>query len=261
MRDLHAIRTPENVVFELELAGLAARALGWAVDVLVMLMLLSVAALTCAVFGVVLAGFARALYFVALFAIQWGYAVVLEWRWQGQTLGKRIAGTRVISSDGLAINFGQAALRNLLRVVDILPGLYLLGAASVLLDARARRFGDIAADTLVVRVQRAPLRTHTPHERSRYNSFADSDELAQAARTITAAERDIMLRLSARRERLPPPLRYELFETLARHLQERLDLQCPTFMSQERFVLNLLAIALSPLPATPREPAMNEQHD
>lgn len=260
MRDLHAIRTPENVVFELELAGLAARTLGWAVDVLVMLVLFSVAALTCAVFGVVLAGFARALYFVALFAIQWGYGVFLEWRWHGQTVGKRVVGTRVIASDGLAISFGQAALRNLLRVVDILPAVYLLGGASVLLDARARRFGDIAADTLVVRVQRARLSPraeipgHAAVEAARDNLFANNDELsheAQAARAITGAERDVVLRLAARREHLPLPVRYELFAKLARHFEQRLDLRRPAFMSEERFVLNLVAVAL-PLRAAKR---------
>jgi uncharacterized RDD family membrane protein YckC len=258
MRDLHAIRTPENVVFELELAGLAARTLGWAVDVLVMLVLFSAAALTCAVFGVLLAGFARALYFVALFAIQWGYGVVLEWRWHGQTVGKRVAGTRVIASDGLGISFGQAALRNLLRVVDILPCLYLLGGVSVFLDARARRFGDIAADTLVVRIQRALPRAetlgHDVVEGGRYNSFANNDELsreAQAVRAITGAEREVVLRLAAQREHLSWPVRHELFAKLARRFEQRLDLQRPAFMSEERFVLNLMAVA-PPLPAAKR---------
>lgn len=243
MRDVHAVRTPENVVFEFELAGLSTRALGWAVDVCVMAVLVGLSATVSSVFGLVLAGFAKALYFVALFAIQWGYGAVLEWRWQGQTVGKRLVGVRVLGSNGLAISIGQAALRNLLRVVDILPGGYLLGGLSVLLDSRCRRFGDIAADTLVVRVQRAqrPVELIAPSER--HNSFAADEAVRFALQSITAPEREVMVSLALRREQLPLRTRHELFAKLAQHLERRLGLQRPGYLSEERFVLNLAAVA------------------
>ena len=241
MRDVLSVRTPENVVVEHELAGLSARALSVLIDLLVMSTLVGVAALTCAVFGVVLAGFARALYFVALFAIQWGYAVVLEWRWHGQTVGKRLAGTRVLTRHGLAISFGQAALRNLLRIVDILPGGYLLGGVSALLDARGRRLGDIAADTVVVRVQHGVRLKEILGEGAPLILAEPDSALASAARAITASERDALLRLIARRERLPLAVRHDLFAKLARHLEARLGLSRTEFLSDERFLLNLAA--------------------
>jgi uncharacterized RDD family membrane protein YckC len=248
MRDVHIVRTPENVLFEHELAGLTARALGVLIDILVMSTLVGLAALTCAVFGVVLAGFARALYFVTLFAIQWGYAVVLEWRWHGQTVGKRIAGTRVLTSHGLAISFGQAALRNLLRMVDILPGGYLLGGLSALLDARGRRLGDIAADTLVVRVQRSARLKDIIGEGELASIPALRDDvMGPAARAITAPERDVLISLVARREQLPLAVRHDLFAKLARHLEARLGLSRSEFLSDERFLLNLAAVVAPPL--------------
>lgn len=241
MRDVHTVRTPENVLVEHELAGLTARALGVLIDILVMSTLVGLAALTCALFGVVLAGFARALYFVALFAIQWGYAVVLEWRWHGQTVGKRVAGTRVLTSRGLTINFGQAALRNLLRIADILPGGYLLGGVTALLDARGRRLGDIAADTVVVRVQRATRLKDILDEHERAKVWEPGDAWACAARALTAPERDALLRLIARREGLPLDVRHDLFAKLARHLETRLAVSRSEFLSDERFLLNLAA--------------------
>ncbi|HET8933314.1 MAG TPA: RDD family protein [Polyangiales bacterium] len=250
MRDVHAVRTPENVSFEFELAGLTARALAVIVDICVMSMLIGLTALTCAVFGVVFAGFARALYFVALFAIQWGYGAVLEWRWHGQTVGKRLAGTRVLSSNGLAITFGQAALRNLLRIVDILPGGYLLGGVSVLFDSRARRLGDIAADTLVVRVQRDARLTDIIGEEAASERVANP---AFGALEISALERDVMRELAQRREQLPLSVRYALFTKLARRLEQRLDVRRPEFQSDERFVLDLSSEALSPTAAKARD--------
>jgi uncharacterized RDD family membrane protein YckC len=249
MRDVYAVRAPENVVFELELAGLSARALAFSVDVLVMMLLFGLAALTCAVFGVVLAGFARALYFVALFMIQWGYGVVLEWRWRGQTVGKRVVGTRVVSSSGLPISFGQAALRNLLRIVDVVPGGYLLGALSILFDARARRLGDIAADTLVIRVQRTLHPFANAEAREHPRSLSQPEAFARAARSLSLPERDVMRRLAARREQLSPSVRYALFTKLAQHLEARSQLARAEFLSEERYVLNLAGVPSPPTAA------------
>jgi uncharacterized RDD family membrane protein YckC len=244
MRDLHAIRTPENVVFEFELAGLAARAAAWAIDVAAMVTLILVGTLAIAPFGLFLAGFAKALYVVLAFAVQWGYAATLEWRWYGQTLGKRVLGLRVLSFHGTPITFGQAAVRNLLRIVDILPACYLVGGVSALCDAHARRFGDIAADTIVVRTRRSARPSAVSAPADRYNSFARDAAIVHAARAVSAPERDVMIALSLRREQLPLPVRHALFAKLADHLQRRLGVERPAYFSEERFVLNLTAVAL-----------------
>jgi uncharacterized RDD family membrane protein YckC len=244
MRDLHSIRTPENVVFQFELAGVASRALAWGIDLLAMASLISVAAVSGSVSGLVLAGFAKALYFVLAFAIQWGYGATLEWRWHGQTLGKRVVGLRVLSFHGTPITFGQAVVRNLLRIVDILPLGYLVGGMSALCDRCARRLGDIAADTVVVRTRHSARPSAMTAPADRYNSFARDASITHAARAVTAPERDAMLGLSLRREQLPLAVRHALFAKLASHLEARLGIQRPTYFSEERFVLNLTAIAL-----------------
>jgi uncharacterized RDD family membrane protein YckC len=244
MRDLYSIRTPENVRFELELAGLASRALAWALDV-AMMGLLTAAALSVAnVFGVVFAGLGKALYFVLAFAIQWGYGAALEWCMQGQTLGKRWVGLRALSVSGTPLGFGQAALRNLVRVVDILPGCYLVGGVSALLDRHGRRLGDLAAGTVVVRQRSSPRPSAVLAPLDRYNSFLNDPDVALAAQRISAPERDTMVGLAMQREGLPVAVRYALFAKLAGHLERRLDVRRPEYLSEERFVLNLTAIAL-----------------
>ena len=244
LRDLHAIRTPENVVFEFELAGVGARALAWSIDLVAMGALISVAAVLASIFGLVVAGFAKALYFVLAFAIQWGYGATLEWRWGGQTFGKRVVGLRVLSFHGTPVSFGQAVIRNLLRIIDILPGGYLVGGMTALCDKSTRRLGDIAAGTVVVRARQATRPAAITAPVDRYNSFARDANIAHAARAVTAPERDAMLGLSLRREELPLAVRHELFAKLAAHLEARLGIQRPAYFSAERFVLNLAAIAL-----------------
>lgn len=252
MRDLHAVHTPENVRFEFELAGIASRALAWAIDVCVTVALIALASTVISILGVVLAGFARAVYLVVLFALQWGYGAVLEWRWRGQTVGKRLVGLRVVSSQGMPITFGAAALRNVLRLVDLMPGAYLLGALSVLWDGKARRLGDMAADTIVVRVhytERPGLAAAADRGRRLY-APGESALIGKATRLITAQEHDAALALTKRRDTLPLAVRYRLFADLAQHLERRLGLTRPAWLSHERFVMLAISTEDSSAAAT-----------
>lgn len=241
----YVIRTPENVTFEFELAGIASRALAWLIDVLVMLTLLVIASQVVQVITPVLGGFGAALFFIAAFLVQWWYSAILEWWWGGQTVGKKIVGLRSLSADGIRMTFVQAVIRNLARIIDLLPGLYLVGGTSALLDPHRRRLGDLAAGTIVVRERRAPAPSAVVPASERYNTFVDDPAIALAVRKITAPEREAMIGLSLRRERLPLPVRRELFAKLATHLEERLGVARPPFFSEEKYVLNLTAVAMA----------------
>ena len=244
MRDAFVIRTPENVTFEFELAGVGSRALAWAVDVLVMGVLIYVSALLAQPLIALGGGFGLALLFVLIFLIQWWYSALLEWWWGGQTLGKRLVGLRAVSEKGVRMTFVQAVIRNLVRIVDLLPGLYLVGGLSAVLDPYQRRLGDLAAATIVVRERRAPAPTAVVPPSERYNTFVHDPSVAIAVRRITAPERDAMIGLSLRRERLPLAVRRQLFQRLAEHLEARLGVTRPPYFSEEKFVLNLTAVAL-----------------
>ncbi|MEI9970964.1 MAG: RDD family protein [Ignavibacteriota bacterium] len=94
--------------------------------------------------GKVNADVASAVSVVGFFVISVVYAIVLEWRWRGQTIGKRLFGLRVMDVHGLHLQFPQIAIRNLLRVIDMLPFLYLVGGPYRGLQpkcAASRRYG------------------------------------------------------------------------------------------------------------------------
>ncbi|HEV2447588.1 MAG TPA: RDD family protein, partial [Candidatus Sulfopaludibacter sp.] len=102
-----AIETPEGVVFRYELATPVTRALAWAVDAAVIGLLSSSAARLSQLAGAAGADFARALAVILYFVISAGYGILLEWRWRGQTLGKRVLGLRVVDAQGLRLQFSQ----------------------------------------------------------------------------------------------------------------------------------------------------------
>lgn len=87
-----------------------------------------------------LAGFAAG--FFGLF-----YFVLLESR-DGQTLGKKLMNIRVVSDTGTP-SMLESLIRNLLRIVDILPTFYIVGALAVALTSEGQRVGDLAAGTRV----------------------------------------------------------------------------------------------------------------
>ena len=244
MSERVVIRTPENVEFEFERAGLASRGFAWIIDLAVIGGLMSVVAIALGIAGIFLGGLAGAIIALAIFAVEWGYFVFCEWFFDGRTVGKRAMGLRTIQERGVRITFFQAALRNLLRIADFLPGGYLVGATTTIFDRHGRRLGDLAAGTLVVRVRTSPMPSVIVPPEERYNSFVKDPAVRAAAVRIRAAERETMVALAMRRERLPLRVRIALFGRLAEHLERVLAIPRPSVFSDEKYVLNLTAVVL-----------------
>ena len=87
---------------------------------------------------------------IAAFLLFYGYFAGFEAFWHGQTPGKRLIGLRVLSVTGRPARIDEAILRNLLRVIDQLPGVYAIGIVTMLVSSRNQRLGDLAAGTVVV---------------------------------------------------------------------------------------------------------------
>lgn len=211
-RDALELATPERVAVDLPLAGLGSRAMAWLVDVA----LLGAAGLVLyfaftflvpdpveAVLAV--SSTARAVAVVVLFAVLWVYWTAMEVAWQGQTFGKRLVRIRVVKADGSPVTLFESAVRNLLRVVDFLPLCYPVGVASMLIDRRHRRLGDLLAGTVLVRDEQVDL--------SRYADAAASTHAVDVVEVATG--------YLARFDELEPAARLRL----GRRLAERLGLE------------------------------------
>jgi uncharacterized RDD family membrane protein YckC len=239
---VYEIDTPENVRFRVERAGLASRACAWVLDVFAMLCLLQVGGTLLSPIEWLVGDAASAFTFVCAFLVQWWYAALCEWRLRGRTLGKWVVGIATRDHSGLRLTLYQTAIRNLLRIVDLLPGLYLCGGASVLVDRHGRRLGDLAAGTVVVRDRRSVL-----PGRGLGPSQPDSGlhpQLREVAQRMSAPERDAVQALCSHRDEIPLAVRLELFEALAAHLEARFNLERPAHLTAEKVVL-YVAAALS----------------
>jgi membrane protease YdiL (CAAX protease family)/uncharacterized RDD family membrane protein YckC len=104
---------------------------------------------------------AAAVILFALFTAWFNYFAICEWR-TGQTIGKNALGLRVVPVDaGAKLTYNAAALRNVLRLVD-LP-LTLIGVDYMIVrnSPRRQRLGDRAAHTVVLR-EGGPATTAPP---------------------------------------------------------------------------------------------------
>lgn len=148
-----ALTTPEGIRLYLTPVGPAARAYAWLIDFLLWLTTVFLMLLTLS--GNKLGNGVMAVF---MFVSYWGYPILCEVYWRGQTVGKRWVGIRVVREDGLPVGWRESTLRNLLLVADFLPVFYASGLICMMLDPGFRRIGDLAAGTLVVYAEK-------PHER------------------------------------------------------------------------------------------------
>src|SRR5262249_15742038 len=155
------IDTPEQIQLEFPLAGIGSRFLALALDTLIqtLLYVAGTFALIAAssyvdkalkYFSWISENWAAALLILFLFSVYWGYFALFEIIWKGQTPGKRIIGIRVIKDSGRPINAYEAIGRNLLRAVDVLPGMYIVGIVTMMISRENRRVGDYVVGSVVV---------------------------------------------------------------------------------------------------------------
>lgn len=237
------LRTPEGIVFSLPLAGPVSRFLAWGVDVGCIITASSVIEQILGLFGN--AGFAKATYVIAYFVISIGYGITLEWYWRGQTIGKRVLKLRVMDEHALRLEFGQVVVRNLLRFVDLLPGLYLVGGTACVLSRRFQRLGDLAANTIVVRNQEVPQPNLEQLLGGKFNSLLDYRHLAARLRQRTSPQAAaVALEALLRRDELEPQARLQLFAGLADHFRSLVEIPLEAIeqLSDEQYVRNVVEI-------------------
>jgi len=159
----YSVLTPERVSLQYDIAGIGSRGAAALVDSLIQSIALIVVVVALSAGSVAGSAFLSfgdgpgagtlflALFILAVFAITNGYFMLFEILWNGQTPGKRMLGIRVIRENGYPMRPIDAVIRNLVRIVDWLPGAYGIGVVTMLLNKRAKRLGDFASGTIVVR--------------------------------------------------------------------------------------------------------------
>jgi uncharacterized RDD family membrane protein YckC len=240
------IRTPEGVSFHLLLAGPVSRSLAWMVDAGCILAAFQGIRVLIGLLGMISSDMSMAFATLIFFVIRTGYAIVMEWYWQGQTIGKRVLGLRVMDINGLRLQPSQIIIRNLLRAVDSLPLFYMVGGLACLATAYGQRLGDLAANTIVVRSGREiEPDLDLIQEQNRYNSLKAYPHLvARLRQQVTPEEAGLALQALMRRDELLPEARLELFDMMSELLKRKVSFpqEAVEGVSNEQYVRNVVDV-------------------
>ncbi|MEM9011643.1 MAG: RDD family protein [Pseudomonadota bacterium] len=168
---------PEGVPLNFVVAGLGSRLVAQIIDIMLTLIgtlaFIVLLNLTDAVPQTALSAIAALVFFFARIP----YYVMAEILWNGQTLGKRILGIRVISADGRSLSAHAVTVRNLMKELEVFLPIGLATAATRMealwavisllwvagliaipvFHGRRQRLGDMIAGTYVVRTPKAVL--------------------------------------------------------------------------------------------------------
>jgi uncharacterized RDD family membrane protein YckC len=252
------VDTPEEVGIEFEVAGVGSRLVAGIIDgALIVLLLLLVVVLPFAALGAggalvnnvgdkivgrssdLLEGIdavAFAIVMLGSFAILWGYYVAAELVTDGRSPGKRAVGLRVLRTDGFPISVAESVVRNLVRAIDVIPGMYFVGLVTMMISARSQRLGDLAAGTIVVRER-------VGEDRGRIQSLADViAERSGDAHTVAGlgpGETQLLIGYLERAGGLEPAARTALAGQIAPIVRARLGVAADPRMSDEEWLETL----------------------
>jgi len=224
--DTLAVRTADNVVLGYSVAGVGSRLAAQLVDgaVLSGILIVAYAVVTSAVGSVGGRNGALVAALIVsgvLFFVVFAYFFVFELATGGRTPGKNALGIRVMMLDGSSPDRAAILVRNVVRIVDTVMGG--VGLFVMFFHPLARRLGDIAAGTVVVRDRQrttlaaatapVPLILKTP----------DAGPPIDGIEMLGSLEHDA-LRTFLVRPGLTPELRMRLATDIANRLYTRLEL-------------------------------------
>lgn len=225
------VDTPEAISISYTVAGIGSRFAAVALDVMIEIVLLLVIVIgvqEIAPFSGALSTVAGVMAITLLFLLIWGYYLLFEAFWNGQTPGKSALRIRVIKTTGHPIGFAESAIRNLLRIVDWLPSFYALGVITMFVNRESRRLGDLAAGTVVVKVPRRvrpatilPQSVSTP-PLIPPRGAADPDEVLWNLRSLSASDLGLVERFLDRVASLPMDARARVGDQIAAGVASRI---------------------------------------
>ncbi|MGJ5815958.1 RDD family protein [Paludibaculum fermentans] len=223
--DVHSIETPEQTRLHFQLAGIGSRFLAMAIDTTIQIAAFLAGLLILAITGgglFAVLGFLPRQWWTALviafnFVLYYGYFTIFEIAWRGQTPGKRIIGIRVIKESGRPLAPSETIGRNLLRIVDQLPGIYAVGILTALFNSQSKRLGDFVAGSIVIREQKQEAMWQGLDESAPENGALLGHRLSPAHAALIEA-------FVARRSELPDGLRGQMAHQILSKIQAAREL-------------------------------------
>ncbi|MHB8383469.1 MAG: RDD family protein [Candidatus Binataceae bacterium] len=184
-------------------------------------------------------GLIIAVFLLAHFAVEFGYFIAWEMLANGRSLGKYIIGLRVVRRDGMPIALRASVVRNLMRIVDMLPEYYVVGLTSIVLSPSAQRLGDHVAGTIVIRLDRPQMASEIAPPEDAPAAILSRQQIAR----IGPRELQLIRATIRRADSLPEDRSAAILAEVAETMRSRLELAEVPSNDPLGFLRELLAAA------------------
>lgn len=184
-------------------------------------------------------GLVIAVVLLAEFAVEMGYFIFWEMATGGRSPGKLAVGLRVVRRNGLPIDLHSSIVRNLMRIVDMMPAEYLIGLISILISSSGERLGDHVAGTVVLRLDRPEAAAEILMLENAAGLVLTREQLAR----IGPREMQLIRGVLRRSSTLSESRRHALLAEAAEAMRIRLELAELPDSDRSAFLRNLLATA------------------
>jgi len=230
--------TGEAVALTLRPASFATRGLAFLLDLAIIVGLfvgcMFVASLVASTLDA--AGFqAVLLSFVVLLFV--GYPTMVETLTRGRSVGKIVAGLRVVRDDGGPVRFRQSFTRSLLAIPEIYLTTGAIAVIASLSNQRGKRIGDLLAGTYVVRERTGAVLIPAVGMPPELAGWAVGADLGRIPDALALAARSFMERAGRLNPGSRDRLGVQIADALARHVAP----PPPAGTYPERFIAAVLA--------------------
>jgi len=143
---------------QLALASFKKRTAAFLIDFAIMLAITATIILVPEAFAISIKSFTNGAFSTVLFTsvgLLWIYSTLLE-GFNGQTIGKRVMGLKVVRTDGKKMSYDNAAVRNFGKILPLLPFDLLIGWWRIKDPTYMRYFDKFAGTTVIDLRSRLP---------------------------------------------------------------------------------------------------------
>ncbi len=235
-------QTSEKVRIEYEIGSIALRCSAFIVDIVIrsiiffilyilLILLLIGSAFISSAFSSGSAANGVLIIILILFALAMlSYNLIFEVIWKGQTPGKRIMHLRAVNDDGTYMNFTTVLLRNVFRIVDMLPAAYLTGIIVMALNKKRKRIGDYVAGTIVIREPETVIPAYGKYKK--LDCFSGAD----LTRLITPGTKGIIDKYFLSKGTLSPDVRLKIELEIIQLIEDKTGIKKPKGVGNEDFI-------------------------
>lgn len=220
------IRTTQNVTIEYELASLRDRFFAFLLDFVIYMVAMTVFwQVVLLLVGDAIEGWGVAVISMSFTVGLLIYHLVSDLVGNGQSIGKRALGIRVVRLDGLEPGMGEYLLRSILLLLDFTFTAGALGGILIGSTYKHQRLGDLAANTTVVR--NTGQLAFRLNDILKINTLENYEPQYPAVRQMTEADMLLIKNLLGRYQQLQNDAHAIAIKEAAVNICQQLNIQSP----------------------------------